>query len=204
MADKAKLALYGIGLAAAALALSKVAATAPGGQLTIDQVKSRVRALKRRFHFPDADEMTVRAMVEIESNRKPYAIRAEPHISDFSAGLMQTLIGTAAWMHDIGWKSYPRPAFARDDSKYAVDDAHRVSESTAAVLFDPDTSIYFGMAYQQWLTSHSWYNGTLQWQVRGYNGGPGGATASYTEYYWDRFGSARARLEDHDKGNTGV
>lgn len=198
--SNAKLALFATGLAAAALGMSKTLGAAPGGQLTRGEVRDLVRGHKRRFAFPNVPEDMARAVVEIESDRKPWAIRAEPHIADFSAGLMQTLIRTAADMHDKGWRAYPRPSFAAKVETYDLTDARRVSDSPAAVLFRPEVSVYYGMAYLQWLTSHSYYDGTDNWQVRAYNGGPGGGSKDYTLYYWDRYQRALQRVRNFDAG----
>lgn len=171
-----KIALVAVGLGAVALALSRAIGETPAGQLSIAEVKSKVRKTLSRGEFPNVTDLHLRTIVEIESNRKPFALRTELRISDFSAGLTQTLVRTAADMHDKGFRRFPRVDFAADDDKYSAGDIRRVTESPAARLFNPDHSLYLGAAYSQWLTTHSWYNGTLQWQTRGYNGGPGGAT----------------------------
>jgi soluble lytic murein transglycosylase-like protein len=113
----------------------------------------------------------------IESSFNPTAVRPELAIGDASVGLMQTLVGTAQWLHDsMGYDRAPYP--------------------TAATLLDADTSMYYGAAYLTYLQERDpiTRGRGLQAMVRGYNGGPGGAFASYTDGYWARYQAARAEL----------
>lgn len=169
-----KIAAFATGLGALAVFLGREATAATGGPLTVDRVRS-LAARTVSAHAPAVDPMMLRAMVEIESARDPRAIRQEPHIGDASVGLMQTLVGTAQWLYDdLGARQFSRPTFTS--------------------LLDPQTSMYFGARYVAWLQTHRNYNGTEEWLVRGYNGGPAGPYRTATLGHWQRYQSAKARL----------
>lgn len=170
------------GLAGLAVFLGREATAATGGPLSVD----RVRSLAERtvsVYAPSVDPMMLRAMVEIESARDPRAVRQEVHIGDASVGLMQTLVGTAQWLwDDMGARAFPRPTFTS--------------------LLNPQTSMYFGAStISRWLQRNGLNNGTEEWLVRAYNGGPGNATRSgQTLEHWRRYQRAKARLQAHDRG----
>lgn len=162
------------GIGALAIFLAREATAATGGPLTIDRVRSLAETTASAY-ARSVDPLMIRAMVEIESGRDPRAIRDEPHIGDASVGLMQTLVGTAQWLYDdIGDRRFRRPDFTS--------------------LLDPQTSMYFGARYVAWLQGHPNYDGTEEWLVRGYNGGPAGPYRSATLEHWRRYQRAKARL----------
>ena len=102
-----------------------------------------IRSIKRKNgweHIPDG--LTL-ATIDSESSFNPDAIRQEPAINDASYGLMQILYSTAK---DRGYKGLPEG------------------------LFDPETNITFGTAYQAWL-----YRRYQDWDavIHSYNEGPG-------------------------------
>lgn len=172
----------GLAIAAGAVALSPDARTALsntfggvlGDRLSVGQVKSIAERITSR-HTPGVDPLMVRAMVEIESSRNPRAFRNEPHINDASIGLMQTLHRTAVWLHDAyGARAYGPPA-------------------DPAALLDPDTSVYFGANYIEWLQSYGGRAKTEEWLVRSYNGGPGQFNPQ-TLNHWNKYQAAKARL----------
>jgi len=80
--------LIGLGGAAAFAATIKAGETE---RLTVEEVRELARLTVER-DFPRVDPLMVRAIVEIESDRNPRAVRPEPRINDASAGLMQTLL----------------------------------------------------------------------------------------------------------------
>ena len=166
---------------AVALLMRPAVATDADGRLTIDSVRSLAERTVN-VYAPTVDPMMVRAMVEIESARDPRAVRQEVHIGDASVGLMQTLVGTAQWLwDDMGARAFPRPGF---DS-----------------LLDPQTSMYFGAStISRWLQRNGLNDGTEEWLVRAYNGGPGGVRSSQTRTHWERYQRAKARLIAHDRG----
>lgn len=147
---------------------------------------ARVKALAEEIGPPvGADPLVVRAVVEIESARYPDAFRDEPHIGDASVGLMQTLLGTAKEVWDV--QPRVRPYVPRRPEAY--DD-----------LTDPAASIALGSGYLYRVQYWGGRSHPLEWYVRAYNGGPGGATASYTRDYWEKFRAAFIRLGGSDPG----
>lgn len=126
-------------------------------------------------YYPSVNPLMMTAMAEIESSYRPGAIRYESHINDASIGLMQTLYGTARWLHDdMGYKAYQ---LVNADS-----------------LMDPQTSLYFGGAMINWLRS---YAGTIRsdrWIVESYNGGPGNSNGQ-TRHHYSKWLAAMRRLE---------
>lgn len=128
----------------------------------------------RMRYYAAVDPLMLTAMAKIESGYKPSAIRQEPTIGDASIGLMQTLYGTARWLHDaMGYNAYQLPG--------------------PDALFDPATSMYFGGAMVNWLRT---YGGTArgeQWIVESYNGGPGNSN-SQTRNHWAKYQAAKAEL----------
>lgn len=172
------------GLMALALALSRQVIAAGGARLTIAQVRSLAEKWGRRFGVAP---LMLQAMVEIESAREPAAFRSEAHITapdgsqgDASVGLMQTLWSTAHWLaKDMGYRAKGIPQLSD--------------------LLDPDTSMYFGAAYVQWLGRYHQQRfgrpATEQWIVMSYNGGPG-ADNPQTQNHWRKYQAARQRLID--------
>lgn len=105
----------------------------------------------------NVDPEMIAAMVKIESSFNPKAYRFERHLNDASYGLMQTMLKTAQWMYDIGYKAYARP--------------------TGTDLYDGNKSIYFGMAYVDYLSKYKKKARDEKWIVESYNGGPGNSNS---------------------------
>jgi len=168
-----------IGLAVAAGLISKFGTVSFGGTSGGQMSRAQVKALVERIvgsYTPGIDPRMVRAIIEIESTRFPQAWRNEPHISDASIGLMQTLHRTALFLYDTyGAKSMARP-------------------SDAADLLNPETSVYFGANYLEYLTSYGGGGHSEEWIVRAYNGGPGNAMSTATANYWNKYKAAKAAL----------
>lgn len=127
----------------------------------------------RTLHGLNADPLMVAAMVSIESNYKAGAKRYEAHLNDSSYGLMQTMLKTAQWLHGLGYKGKDFP--------------------TAKTLIDGETSIYFGMAYIDYLASYKKKSRDEQWIVESYNGGPGNSNAQ-TRNHYAKYLAAKTRV----------
>lgn len=139
--------------------------------LTVYRIAEEMKAR----YFTGVDPLMVTAMAQIESSFKPGAVRGEPHIQDASIGLMQTLYGTARWLHDkMGFRDYQ---LVNEDS-----------------LMDPQTSIYYGMAYISWLTRYRGRSRSEDWIVMSYNGGPG-ANNSMTRNHLRKYKDAKQQLK---------
>lgn len=147
------------------------------GRLTVGQVKAMA---ERTGGTLGVDPLMIRAIVEIESARFPFAFRDEPHIDDASTGLMQPLLATAQWVWDVNAAGIRRFVPSRPES--------------FADLSDPETNMWVGTGYLKMLSVWGGRGRSRQWVVRGYNGGPGGATASYTAGYYEKFLAAETRL----------
>lgn len=106
----------------------------------------------------------------IESTFRPWVERYEPHLNDYSVGLMQVLIGTANDLYNKGWRAVGRPSRER--------------------LKDPVVSMYFGAAYFVYLRKY-WPSHDLEWYVRAYNGGQGHNYNSQTTAYWNAWKAKR-------------
>ena len=181
-ATKTQLLAFAIALGAFALFQSKAVTKLIGGRLTIAQVKALAEEIGPAV---GADALVVRAVVEIESARDPNAFRNEPHIGDASVGLMQTLLGTAKEVFDTS----PR--------------VHRfvpVRPESYQDLTDPAVSIALGAGYLDRMQYWRGWSHPVEWYVRAYNGGPGGAAKSYTRPYWEKFRAAYIRLGGGDLG----
>ena len=146
----------------------------PGQALNIDQVRSLAERTINKYGFDGMDPRWPVAVAWIESAFNPTAVRVEPRIGDASVGLMQTLVGTA-----------------RDMSRSFQDKG--VPDFSA--LLDPETSMYFGIAYLFWLKGRDAFDRHgEEFAIRAYNGGPGGWSRSATQPYWDRYRAARERF----------
>jgi len=135
--------IFGVGLSFLGLLL-----LAGGGYETVKTFSSiqyldLIRDIKRRYGFEAVPDGLTLATIETESSFDSDAIRVEPAINDASRGLMQILYGTAKQM---GYSGEPDG------------------------LFDPETNIRYGTAYQLWL-----YNRYHDWNavIHSYNEGPG-------------------------------
>lgn len=121
----------------------------------------------------NAEPEMIAAMVKIESNFNPKAYRFERHLNDASYGLMQTMLKTAQWMYDIGYKAYARP--------------------TGTDLYDGNISIYFGMAYVDYLSKYKKKSRDEKWIVESYNGGPGNSNSG-TQNHLRKYYAAKSEI----------
>lgn len=97
-----------------------------------------------KHHLPAA---FVKAIVAQESSFDPGAVRHEPQINDFSAGLMQVLLGTARSMGYTGTSGQP---------------------SDLSGIFDPQTNLEYGC---RWLSHCLVVAGSQAGAASMYNGG---------------------------------
>ena len=146
------------------------------GAMSKDAVLALAQEIADNYFLPNVDPNMAVAIAEIESSFRPTAYRLEVHVGDASTGLMQTLQKTAQWLWDIGYKAMPRP--------------------DAVTLLEPKVSMYFGMAYIDWLQGYKGEAHSEEWIIRAYNGGPGGATKAGTRAYWKKYGRVRFGIAD--------
>lgn len=143
--------------------------------VTHTEMKGMAEIITRR-HFKRLDVAMVCAIAEVESSRLPLAYRFEPKLGEASTGLMQTLQSTAEWLAtDMGYRAY-------------------VIEGASALLYRPFVSVYFGCAYLKWLSTYDGKKRNEEFMVRGYNGGPQGATKTSTVAYWNKYLQAKQSL----------
>ncbi len=145
-------------------------------QVTRAQVERIAQEMQRRY-FPNVDWRMIVVMAWIESSFNPNAYRFESHLDDASYGLLQTLLkNNALWM----FQNKGATGMGRPD---------------AQTLRDPIVSIYFGMAYVNWLRTHPSGRNTPEWIVRAYNGGPGWngkpASRAMTLNHWNKYQTTR-------------
>lgn len=150
----------------------------PDGQPYVTQTEMRAMAettIKKHFRGK-LDPVMICAIAEIESDRQPLAYRFEPKLQEASTGIMQTLQSTAEWLaRDMGY------------TFYTVD-------WSSSMLYRPFVSVYFGAAYLKWLSTYEGKHRSEEFIVRGYNGGPKGATSKSTERYWNKYLIAKQSL----------
>lgn len=127
-------------------------------------VYNRARLIVDRYNL-NADPVMIAAMAKIESSYNPNAVRVETHINDVSIGLMQTLVSTAQWL-------------ARDFPKYSAKGIPSDQD-----LLDPETSLYFGAAYIDYLSRWRGVPRDEGWIVESYNGGPNNSNAQTRNHY---------------------
>lgn len=127
---------------------------------------NKVKAVASEYvitHRLNVSPVMIAAMVQIESSFNPKAYRYEPHLREASYGLMQTLISTAQWMWDSGYRAFPRPS--------------------GTDLYDGRKSLYFGMAYVDYLSLYKKRIRDERFIVESYNGGPGNSNAQTKTHY---------------------
>lgn len=145
----------------------------PGAALSVAQADTIIKRVVGRY-FPAVHADEVLTIASIESDFNPTAVRLEPTISDASAGMMQTLVGTAQWLFDHqGYTAKGRPTFER--------------------LFDPEISVYFGAAYLDYLTRKQRADAEAV-RVRMYNAGPGGVRSAAADRYLNRYIKRKTQL----------
>lgn len=152
----------------------------PNQSLVTRQQVERIAQEMQKRYFQSVDWRMITTMAWIESSFNPNAYRFESHLDDASYGLMQTLLrDNALWLY----KSKGATAMGRPD---------------AETLRNPIVSIYFGMAYVNWLRTHPSGNRTEEWIVRAYNGGPGWArnttARAMTLNHWTKYKQAKGRF----------
>ena len=169
----ANLALVIAGLAATFALLSRSTLSAVG-PLSSENVRAFAESIVASFGLRVDPDMIVR-IAWIESGFNPSAVRFEPRIGDASAGLMQTLVGTARWLAtDMGYSAFGVPTMDK-------------------LLDQPQMSIYFGAAYLDYLSRYSGQSRSEEFIVRSYNGGPGNLGAA-TADYWRKYLAAKERF----------
>lgn len=153
---------------------------AASGTLSRAQVEAIAKRITQTY-FPFVDWRMLVTMCAIESSFQPSAQRKEYNargeVRDISYGLMQVLISTAAWIYkDLGRRSY--------------------GAASVANLTKPETSIYYGAAYVNWLRTWKGARRSEEWIVRAYNGGPGWASSataqSMTLNHWTKYRKQKA------------
>ena len=159
------MAVAALGFAGLFAAMHRQAVAGVGGVLT----KAEVRLLAARLiarHGLRADADVAASLAMIESSGNPQATRYEPYIphlgrADYSTGLMQVLVSTAQWLaDDMGYRAYgPTP--------------------TGAAMLDPETGMYYGLAYLDYLARYRGGGHSLDWIVQSYNAGPGNSSPAY-------------------------
>lgn len=165
--------LAGLAGAFALLSRRTLAAGAAGGVLSLREVRALAEGTVAAFAFDVPADLVVR-IAWIESHFNPSAIRYEAHIGDASAGLMQTLLGTAQWLaRDMGYSAFGVPDLAR--------------------LLEPQASLYFGAAYLDYLRTWRGQRRSDEWIVRHYNTGPG-ASDALGEPYWQKYLAAKKEI----------
>jgi len=173
MSKTAKLAIIVAGLAATFALLSR-RTLAFGAALSEATVRAFAETEVRVSSFNVDSAMIVR-IAWIESSFNPLALRFEPGIGDASAGIMQTLVGTARWLAtDMGYMTWGVPTLDQ-------------------LLSSPQRSIYFGGAYLDYLSRYGNKARSHEWMVRAYNGGPGHSQGA-TDDYWRKYLAAKERF----------
>lgn len=174
MSDAA-LILAGLAAVFVALHRERTGAAPASGPLTAERVRALAEDV-RREHGLATGAVQATAIAKIESSFDPRAVRPEPDLPDASVGLMQTLAGTALWLaKDMGYTAFGQP---------------RDKQAMIETLMQPKASLYFGMAYLDYLRTHPHNPGTEEWTVRSYNGGPGNLSDA-TADYWERYKQAK-------------
>ncbi len=150
---------------------AEAAALAFTGKIPPQQVRALAAAQIKKYSFNVTPDMAA-AIAIIESGDvsfpsngcNPKATRFEAHIPDTSIGLMQTLLGTAQWLaKDMGYKALGVP--------------------THNALLNGETSLYFGLAYLDYLSKYKNAGRSQDWIVQSYNAGPGRAASAYLKKY---------------------
>lgn len=154
--------------------LKPAAPIAPGvlPRWQVEQLAQEAAAL-----FPGVSWRMLVTMAWIESSWRPGVTGDD----GTSFGLMQVLRTTAQWLAgEMGASLYGR-------------------HLSDAELLRPEVSMYLGAAYVAWLSRYRGVPRSEEWIVRGYNGGPGWATASdrslsMTLNHWTKYQRAKVEL----------
>lgn len=156
-------------------------ATNAAGRLSVLQVEGLAKQLINQYGFNVTPQMAAAiAVVEsgdvnnIAAGVMTCDTRQEPQIGDASTGMMQTLLSTAQWL-----------ATSKGYTAYGV--------PTAQMLCTPQISMYFGLAYLDYLTTYgsapqvnAFLSGQSEldgWVVQSYNAGPGNSSPAYLAKY---------------------
>lgn len=155
--------------------------TALGGDTMTQQTKAgymppaQVKSLAQRVitaHGLKVNPAVAAAIAIVESGSvgnpaygcNPNARRYEPHKGEASAGLMQVLPSTAAWLaKDMGYKAKGIP--------------------TEQSLYTPETGMYFGCAYLDYMSRYRGVARDMGFIVQGYNAGPGNTSGAYYQKF---------------------
>ncbi|KAK9156143.1 hypothetical protein Sjap_003623 [Stephania japonica] len=110
----------------------------PDGQpyLTQTEMKAVAAIIVKRHFISQIDPEIICAIAELESDRQLLATRYNKKIKDFTIGIMQLLPQTAEWLfREMGYRAYD-------------------IVGNPDMLYRPFTSVYFGAAYLNWLSSY--------------------------------------------------
>lgn len=153
------------------------------GTLTQRQVELLAQKVTSRY-FPSVSWRMLVAMAYIESTFNASSYRNEYNsngsLRDTSYGLMQILVGTTGpdIFNRLGARAYGYP--------------------TAVNLRDPETSLYYGAAYVNWLRKYGGKARSAEFILRAYNGGPGYANSTkglqMTATHWSKYQAAYRRM----------
>lgn len=160
--------------------LSRNAGSVTRNRISPVEIRDTAAEMIAKYNF-NISPCMVTAIATIESGDKDQpelgvnrlASRYEPHIGDVSTGVMQTLVTTARWLaSDMGYTAKGIPA---------ADD-----------LYDFETSVYFGAAYLDWLSTYAGSERSEDWIVQSYNAGPGNKQG----FYLGKYKTAKNNLKD--------
>lgn len=163
-------------------AVQDVQSIPKSGPLTQRQVESLAKKVVR--YYPNVDWRMLVTMAYIESTFNASAYRNEYNsngtLRDTSYGLMQILVGLTGpdIYNRLGARAYGPP--------------------TAINLRDPETSLYYGAAYVNWLRTYGGRTRPPEFIVRAYNGGPGYSSSTkglqMTANHWSKYQQAYRRM----------
>ena len=120
-----------------------------------------LKTIEQTPKFQGIDPIMITTIAKIESGGETTAIRQEPRINDASIGLMQVLQKTANWLYyDMFYRRYEPNQ-----------------------LKNPYASMYFAVAYVNFLRNYRNIPRNEEFIVRGYNGGAGTFTSATKTYY---------------------
>ncbi|KAK9152196.1 hypothetical protein Syun_010505 [Stephania yunnanensis] len=161
----------------------------PDGQtyLTQTEMKAVAAIIVRRHFISQIDPDIICAIAELESDRQLLATRYNKKIKDYTIGIMQLLPQTAEWLfREMGYRAYD--IIGNPD-----------------MLYRPFTSVYFGAAYLNWLSSYEGIERMEEFVVRAYRHGTKKATHKSTLKCWQLYlsvkqslPSRRLTLENHN------
>ncbi len=139
-------------------------------------IQSTIKKVLRNPRLSGVDPIMVQAMIQIESNYNPVAMRWEEHKGEASIGLMQILPSTARWLaKDMGYSLHGREIKPDD-------------------LLNPEINIYIGASFIKWLSTYKGVRRSEKWIVQSYNGGPNRENSQTLNHY-QKYLKAKAEIE---------